>query len=582
MRYEKQILESFQRLGFQPRDQQVEQIDQICAAFLDEKVRTVVLSAPTGTGKSIIGAVTAETIHSIRYPDSEHGASFMLTATNVLAEQYMKTFGDETRQDIFHVIKGARNYVCNALSTPTEPQDAESCAIMLFRKNHMTDIIDSLCAGCEYQRARSMKDKARHLITNYSYYFIDRMYSAHPMPRRTVCIFDEAHLINDLFVEHNAVYVSENRIKKMIDEVAEHLKLGHSDVFKHLKKVQTDLVAGRINEVNYLTYLRLLLDTYNLIAETAKKAAEQAVRNASRYLVLSRLSKKYFNLGCKIDDLILFEYPHVFEYREKDVRKGQNEHELSVKPIFVNDMFEALDNAEFNLLMSATISEQYAKRTMTLPGEVKHIRLPPQFPKENKEVVFFKPQVLNYNTLKSPETVKRLCASVYQVVEHHTKKGERGIILCPSFNLVESVAGTLIGARGDYQVFEHKRGEPLVEILENFKKYDKGPAVLITPSGFEGVDLPGDLSRYQVIVKTPYASLGDKRIKHILDVYPDIYALTALMKLTQGAGRSVRSKDDHAVTYILDSAAQKLWTAKNNEWQDEFTHSFRSILQVDE
>jgi Rad3-related DNA helicase len=218
---------------------------------------------------------------------------------------------------------------------------------------------------------------------------------------------------------------------------------------------------------------------------------------------------------------------------------------------------------------------------MVLPGETKVIRLEPQFPRENKQVVFFKPQALNYNSMKNPDVVKRLCASTYQIVEHHTKKGERGIVLCPSFNLVESIATSLKGMGGAYQVFQHERGAALVDILQSFKNYQGGPAVLLTPSGFEGIDLPGDLSRYQVIVKAPFASLGDNRIKHILEHYPDIYALTALMKLTQGAGRSVRSKDDHAVTYILDTAAQKLWTAKNNAWADEFTTSFSSALQVE-
>ena len=57
MRYEKQIIEAFTRLGFNPRDNQVAAIDAICIEFLDNKVKNLVLSAPTGTGKSIIAAV---------------------------------------------------------------------------------------------------------------------------------------------------------------------------------------------------------------------------------------------------------------------------------------------------------------------------------------------------------------------------------------------------------------------------------------------------------------------------------------------------------------------------------------------
>lgn len=584
MRYEKQILDSYKRIGFSPRDNQVHHINEVLVAFLDEKYKNVILSAPTGTGKSIIGAVVADVVQSIRYPGTNEGASFLLTATNVLAEQYHDSFvDDEAPEDEgFHIIKGSGNYECSALSTPEEPQTAENCALGLFRKSGMDDVIHSHCDSCQYQRARSMKTKARQLITNYAYYFIDRMYSQQPMPKRAVCVFDEVHLLNDLFTEHNAIYFSESRLKQFAEEVSTELSLGNTDVFKHLKQVRDHLIAGKINEGNQETYLRILLNTYTLISETAKREADKNVRSQHKYLKLNKLAKKYYNLGCKIDDLFIFGYPSVFEYKEKDPKKGQKENEISVKPIFIGAMFEALDNADHNLLMSATISELYAKRTMELPGTTKHIRLAPQFPPENKKVIFFKTQALNYNSMKDPATIKKLCASAYQIVDHHTKLGERGIILCPSFAVVESIAGTLTAMKGSYKIFEHKRGEKLAELMEQFKAYTGGPAVMLTPSGFEGLDLPGDLSRYTVIVKAPYASLGDKRIKVILDTYPDIYALTTLMKITQGAGRSVRSSEDYAVTYMLDTGIQRLWTAKNNEWADEFSTKFTSTLDQDE
>jgi Rad3-related DNA helicase len=193
------------------------------------------------------------------------------------------------------------------------------------------------------------------------------------------------------------------------------------------------------------------------------------------------------------------------------------------------------------------------------------------------EVIFFKPMGLNYTSMKDPDTIKKLCTNVYQIVDHHTKAGERGIVLAPSFAVVQSVSGTLRGMNGKYRVFEHERGQKLADKLEEFKLYKGGPAVLITPSGFEGLDLAGDLSRYQIICKMPFGSLGDKRIAHIMNVFPDIYATLALMKVVQGAGRSVRSMEDYATTYMLDTAIQRVWS-KNNEWSNEFSTYFRSTL----
>ncbi len=580
MQYKKQILEGFKRIGFVPRDGQEEQVDVILTAFLDEGAHNVILSAPTGTGKSIIGAVVADVVHEIKHPGKFQGAAFLLTATNVLAKQYRDTFVDDEGPDdnMFHIIKGAGNYTCSALSTPQEPQSAESCSIVLFKKQVLENLLQQHCGSCEFQIAREKKNASRHLITNYSWYFLNRLYSTQPMEKRSVGVFDEAHLLNDLFVEHNAIYFSEKRLLGFADEVAEQLKVGHTEIFKNLKLVREHLAKGKINDQNYKTYLSTLHRTYTEISTAAAKEASRHVQQHQQHLQFTKLAKKYYNLGCKIDDLQLFGYPHVFEYKEKDIKKFQKEHEVSVKPIFVGEMFSALDNAEHNLLMSATISDLWVQRTIELTGNTKFIKLPPQFPPEHKKVVFFKTQTLNYSTMKDSATVKKLSASVCQIVAHHTAKGERGIILAPSFVIVQSVAAALREMNGNFRVFEQVRGEKLADWLEQFKRYDGGPAVLLTPAGFEGIDLPGDLSRFQIICKTPFGSLGDKRTAHILNVYPDIYSLDACMSLIQGAGRSVRSMDDYATTYILDAAGQRLWASKTNVWQDEFSTVFTSQL----
>lgn len=583
MSYTQKIEEAYDRLGFKPRDNQLEHVNRVVGAMLDDNARHVILSAPTGTGKSIIGAVVAEVVHTIKTPHQKPNASFLLTATNVLGQQYFDTFSnpDDEWDTTFRFLKGANNYECSALSTDDERQGAENCAIRLFQKTGMEQIIAEHCNKCEFQMNRSLRDKSRHLITNYSYYFADRL-AMELLAHRTVCVFDEAHLLNDLYTEHCAIMFSEKGLYVTMMEVSDHLSLSDTDVLKHLKMIGNHLANEKINDKTYMQYIRILADAYNQIAEAAQAEAERSSRAPTKYLKLNKLAKKYFGKVTKILDLLEHNYPHVFEYKAKNPKVGQQDHEVTIKPIFVSGMFEKLVNADHNLLMSATISEQYAKRTLLLePADrVAHIRLPPQFPRENKRVIFFKPMSLNYTSMKDPETVKKLCAHSYQIVKHHTDKGERGIVLAPSFNIVESIAGTLRGMLGKHvKIFEHIRGEKLADWIEVFKAYNKGPAVFLTPSGFEGLDLPGDFSRFQIITKAPFGSLGDRRIKVILDTYPDIYALTTLMKITQGAGRSVRSMDDHAVTYMLDQGIQRLWSAKNNEWADEFRTTYMSNLE---
>ena len=74
-----------------------------------------------------------------------------------------------------------------------------------------------------------------------------------------------------------------------------------------------------------------------------------------------------------------------------------------------------------------------------------------------------------------------------------------------------------------------------------------------------GVDLPDDLSRFQILVKLPFASLGDARVKKKSDLNPMWYRFQMWMTLMQSAGRSTRSETDHCVSYILDASFYHFW-----------------------
>jgi Rad3-related DNA helicase len=95
---------------------------------------------------------------------------------------------------------------------------------------------------------------------------------------------------------------------------------------------------------------------------------------------------------------------------------------------------------------------------------------------------------------------------------------------------------------------------------------------------FEGLSLDDDLSRFQIYVKAPYASLGEKRVKYIADNYKQLYELQTILRIIQGAGRSVRSEEDYATTYMLDSMLSYLWKSRLNEWKDEFSVSYQTLM----
>ena len=90
----------------------------------------------------------------------------------------------------------------------------------------------------------------------------------------------------------------------------------------------------------------------------------------------------------------------------------------------------------------------------------------------------------------------------------------------------------------------------------------------------EGVDLKGELSRFQIICKVPYPYLGDQIIRKRMSKNKKWYPMKTAMSIVQAYGRSVRSSDDTAVTYILDSDWKNFYSRN----KDVFPEGFKECI----
>jgi len=100
------------------------------------------------------------------------------------------------------------------------------------------------------------------------------------------------------------------------------------------------------------------------------------------------------------------------------------------------------------------------------------------------------------------------------------------------------------------------------------------PTVLLSPSFTEGVDLYGDLSRFQVMCKIPFPFLGDNYIKNKKDKCYRWYEWQTAKTIIQALGRSIRSEEDSAISYILDSD----WGYFYHKNKDLFPMWFRNSI----
>lgn len=550
LKYEKEIDTAFASIKRIPFNGQKEIVNDILVQFFDQGKQNVILSAPTGVGKSIIGAVVAKAFKA-KYLDQMNSITMM--HTNSLVEQYSESF-EKHPDDEFFQIKGASNYTCELVRKMSKDPTAtgESCV----KKTASPTMKEAFCDSCEFDYAKSMINRTENLITNNSYFFISVLWSGH-LRERTLNIFDEAHTLNDSFVEHTAVYVSVDRLDKYIKECDDLIPTAIT--VKHgLIEARAKLEAGMVDHNNYRDYLNDLKGVYSAASMGISREGDSKDLMVS--LKYTKAAKKFADLTCKISDLNTHEYEHALDL-------NKDEKSFTVKPIFIGKQSDAI-LGKYNLFMSATLPEELMYITMNLErSKTGFIKARPVFSPESKTVITsVANHSLNFTSLKDPKVMSELKEQCSVITSHHTGLKEKGLLIVPSFYLGKQLS-TSVGK--GCKVFLHESSVKIATVVKAFKAH-KGPAILISPSIFEGLDFKDDDSRYQIIVKAPYASLGDERIKYICSNYPDWYRLMALMKIVQGIGRSTRSMADYSTSYILDKNAVKLFESRQNVWKDEF------------
>jgi Rad3-related DNA helicase len=229
---------------------------------------------------------------------------------------------------------------------------------------------------------------------------------------------------------------------------------------------------------------------------------------------------------------------------------------VTLMPLEVSAYFDSiLDKGSVSLFMSATIlSKDYLCKTTGLePDKVKFIRIEKSdFPAENRPIYLKNTAWLNAKTMAG--SMPEIAKEVNLILSRH--RDHKGIIHTTSYSQLQFIKDN-IGKENAGRLIETGSGLDRSEVLE--KHYtSKKPTVLISPSLHLGVDLKDDFSRFQIIVKVPYPDLTDKRIAKMKEHDAKWYTWNTVLRLVQAYGRSVRSKDDYATTYILDSSISYL------------------------
>jgi len=92
-----------------------------------------------------------------------------------------------------------------------------------------------------------------------------------------------------------------------------------------------------------------------------------------------------------------------------------------------------------------------------------------------------------------------------------------------------------------------------------------------------GIDLKDDLSRFQIILKVPYPNISSEKIKARQRTNKEWYNWKTCVDLIQAYGRSIRSEDDYAETYVLDESFTNIMVYNSKYLPRWFTDAIKTL-----
>lgn len=544
MSSQRTILNSFPN-EYTPRPLQEKLIEEV-QQKVDSGVKVILLSAPTGIGKSLIAASVAAYFES----------SFVVTASKHLQDQYTRDM------PWFKPNKGMPNFACHKMMekhgidltetdfavqnkwtcdmgpcSVTVEENKEKVKKVCKYKPKLADVAEGKARqdDCLYYLQKYQSLIASHSIWNYASYFQMMKYQKEKYAEylnKKVAVFDEAHRIEDQIIQFVGIDIYERNLTECKIDVENYNLEDIDDVMK----LSDGLSESYARQISSLEESRAFAENpdYEIVQTLENKYKKYAEARAEIYSNKQNfiLNKPYYDEGGKFRS-------------------------LSVKPLDISKYVSTFFDHPVQIFMSATIDkDSFCENTGFDPGTVEIVdtQVSP-FPIENRKVEFADVKRLSYSSTRDDElqVIKKIDeimtkyndkkglvltsskSRCFEILENLSEENKKRIRICHSFNAN--------GKTQDQVVQEHAESKN---------------GVLLSSSLWEGVDLKEDLSRFQIVAKAPYPMLSETRTKIKMEKFPLWYKAQAIMKLLQGFGRSIRDYGDWADTYVLDSAAHEL------------------------
>ena len=490
-------------------------LDDAMAEALEDPAapRVFLVEGPPGVGKSHVAMTLARW----------SGDAYLLTSQKLLQDQYEREFGGELQ-----IVKGRDNYACDHYPGARVPTSRGLC-----RRPR-----GPLCQ-CPYVRAKTAALGGPIFCTNTAYFATLRHWHAEHLRKRRLLIIDEAHNLESQLVSVFTVAFPREQMQAWFGAALP--RLPSADEYRPLLVEHLERLEGRRaaigRELEALRPPEIAADDF---LRMPPSRAEQELL-AQRDELEGALARLRYFVDAEDQEWVV-RYP------------PDPAATLELVPLSVAPMASALlaDTAELTVLSSAYLGHRavVAECFGLAEDGLRVFASPSPFALEQRRIVYRPVGALSRASLPALEPA--LFTEVAALLAAHPR--EKGLIHAPSYavgaRLVRDLAArSPLTAR---RLIWVESAQAKARALEQHRA-SSSPTVLVSPSLREGVDLPDDFLRFQIVTKLPFPDLGDPWTAERRARDPRWYALETAKALLQAYGRSCRHAGDHGVTYVLDA-----------------------------
>lgn len=275
--------------------------------------------------------------------------------------------------------------------------------------------------------------------------------------------------------------------------------------------------------------------------------------------------------------------PLCTEVSEMKFFRNRKQYLVEIKPLEARGLFDKTlgQMADHCVFTSATTGPANLFRsTHAMQRQVDYVEVESVFPAKNRPIFFVPLGKLSRAHFKS--NIEKVINGIVKIAKNTSENNtfdhsnQKGVIHTHTRKIMDLTIKAMEKAGlGDRLVPLVGSGSGRLENFEEFKR-SKDPLILITPSGMLGLSLKDELARWQVIVKMPYANLGDPSVVYRKDMIDGWYGWQTSKFLIQAFGRIIRSSEDWGITYVLDTCFKAHWS-----WnKDHFPHYVREAIRI--